>query len=110
MKYEEVQSSGITHIGYDAEKKTLGIKFGAREYHYKDVPPEIHTQLLSAPSKGKFYIQEIQKKFEMAKQGVENGKDGKGREVVPGVSGVAQSPDVPEGTKGTGEGTAEKTR
>ena len=67
MKYEEVQSTGITHIGYDAEKRVLGVKFGTREYHYHDVPAELHTQLLTAPSKGKFYIQEIRPNYKEIK-------------------------------------------
>lgn len=48
-------SSQIATMGYDAETKTLAVKFkSGGEYHYADVPPDKFEELKGAKSKGKF--------------------------------------------------------
>jgi hypothetical protein len=61
MNRKSVRSSNILSIGYDSLTRTLEVEFrcdstshSGRIYHYLDVPPEIHRDLMSAESKGKF--------------------------------------------------------
>lgn len=63
MDYRSVKSSNIESIGYDVETKTLAVKFiSGREYHYHDVDPRLHTELMAAPSIGKFFGEHIRDK------------------------------------------------
>ena len=59
-----VNSSSISAIGYDADTMTLRLAFrtgGMYEYHA--VPESIVRQLMSAPSKGKYYSRNIKGRF-----------------------------------------------
>lgn len=54
-----VESSQIKSIGYDPSTKTLEVEFHARGekypesvYHYHEVSPETHANLMKAESKG----------------------------------------------------------
>ena len=59
-----VQSSMMTAVGYDAQNKTLRIRFiQDADYDYSGVPPEIYQSLLSAESKGKYYHRYIKGLF-----------------------------------------------
>lgn len=59
-----VQSSMMTAIGYDAQQKTLRIRFiQDADYDYSGVPPEIYQGFLSAESKGKYYHRYIKGKY-----------------------------------------------
>lgn len=61
-------SSQIETMGYDAETKTLAVKFkSGGEYHYTGVPPEKFEELRSAKSKGKFLHAKV-KPFHPAKR------------------------------------------
>jgi hypothetical protein len=60
MNRKPVSSSNILSIGYDPLTRTMEVEFGddpdhsGRIYHYLDVPPETHRDLMSAESHGKF--------------------------------------------------------
>jgi KTSC domain len=57
-----VESSQIKAIGYDAETRTLAVKFnfGAGAiYHYPDVAPETHEAFVNAESIGQFFGKHI---------------------------------------------------
>lgn len=69
IELKEVQSSNITHIGYDAATKTLIVKFitsltnkGSAKWSYAEVPPEKHEELMAAESKGKYFHTHIRNK------------------------------------------------
>ena len=48
-----VESSNVAAIGYDADSRELRVQFkGGAIYRYVGVPPEVHTALMGAPSKG----------------------------------------------------------
>lgn len=48
MNYQNVNSSNITAIGYDADERKLGVRFSnGSHWQYTDVPPEIHVQLVT---------------------------------------------------------------
>jgi len=55
-----VDSSNIALVGYDATRTVLEVTFhGGSVYEYYDVPSHVHRELLSAPSKGKYFHQFI---------------------------------------------------
>ncbi len=64
IKYEKINSSNISHAGYDNDSMTLWIKFvDSGTYQYFDVPFEVYNGLLSAPSAGKYFFKEIRGKY-----------------------------------------------
>lgn len=64
MKLVPVRSSNIEAVGYDPATRTMGVRFkGGMTYHHLDVSPEAHGALMSAPSKGAHYHQNVKGKF-----------------------------------------------
>ena len=64
IQRQQVVSSDIASIGYDAASQTLEIEFHATGiYRYFSVPQEVFDSLLATPSPGKFLIQNIKGKF-----------------------------------------------
>ena len=57
MDYEPVDSSMISHVGYDAERQQLGVRFkrGAAEHTFADVPQDVFDTMVSSDSVGKFF-------------------------------------------------------
>jgi len=56
IEMHEVKSSLLSAIGYDADKKTLAVKFKTGiEYHYSNVEPDAFKALKSAESVGKHF-------------------------------------------------------
>jgi len=59
VQSQRVDSSVILSVGYDQRRKILKIRFrNGRTYYYLSVPAEIHHNLLTAPSIGK-YLNEV---------------------------------------------------
>jgi lysyl-tRNA synthetase class 2 len=57
---QELDSSVVKAAEYDPESHTLEIEIkNGRLYRYEDVPEDIYTELLNAPSKGSFFNKEI---------------------------------------------------
>ena len=83
MQREEVKSSQLVSIGYDAEKQILEIEFKAIKkptgqevagavYQYFEVPPETHKAIMDEAvneggSVGRYFGKEIRGKFKFAK-------------------------------------------
>lgn len=68
---KEVNSSTISHIGYDAEKRVMSIQFksGAKPvYDYADVEPEDHARLMTAESIGSHLHHHIKPKYRGVKR------------------------------------------
>jgi len=61
MDYQSVNSSNISHIGYDDATGTLGVRFkgSGKEYHYPGVPRDKFSELASAPSVGSHFAKYI---------------------------------------------------
>jgi len=60
MKRLAVESTTIRSVGYDEGSKILEIEFQSGEvYQYLDVPSAVHSKLLSAESKGRYFNGEI---------------------------------------------------
>lgn len=56
-----VQSSNLSHVGYDADTQTLHVQFknGGRRGTHANVPPELHQAMMSSDSLGGFYARHI---------------------------------------------------
>jgi hypothetical protein len=64
IERKPVQSSDLASVGYDAKLRLLEIEFHSGGiYRYREVPPEIHGQLLAAGSKGRFFATRIRDQF-----------------------------------------------
>lgn len=61
----EVQSSNIAAVGYTGVTETLFIRFKGKTtiYAYQDVPAEVHAELMSSESIGRYYAQHIKKVY-----------------------------------------------
>jgi hypothetical protein len=66
---QKVTSSDIASVGYDEATGTLEIEFHATgRYRYFSVPKAVYTDLLTTPSPGKYFLQNIKGKFAWEKQ------------------------------------------
>jgi hypothetical protein len=64
MLRQPVQSSDLNSVGYDNEGHILEIAYNSGGiYQYQNVPEEVYSQLLSAPSKGKYFHAFIKNKY-----------------------------------------------
>lgn len=57
VKNAQVASTAIKSFDYDPKKEDLDIQFagGSKKYRFPDVPSEVVSEWMEAPSKGKFY-------------------------------------------------------
>ncbi|MYH90940.1 MAG: KTSC domain-containing protein [Gammaproteobacteria bacterium] len=70
MQRHSVASSNLASVGYDVATQTLEIEFLSRSvYQYYNVPEIIHTQLMAAGSKGKFFHQYIRNAYPYSRVG-----------------------------------------
>jgi hypothetical protein len=60
MKPIAVDSTSLETIAYDPDREILEIGFRDQKvYQYVRVPPRVHEDLLSAPSKGSYFNRQI---------------------------------------------------
>lgn len=60
---KDVQSSVISHIGYEPEKRELTVRFHNGTFHtYEDVSSEEYSNFLGAESLGKHFNENFRKK------------------------------------------------
>ena len=65
---KEVQSSNITHVGYDKSTETLFIRFrNSGTYCYEGVSAAQHNALVTAKSIGKHFHEAIRSRFKGVK-------------------------------------------
>ena len=70
MLRESVQSSNLRSVGYDELQQIVEIEFhGGGIYQYSNVPSEVHSGLMDASSKGKFFAQFIRDRFHTRRVG-----------------------------------------
>jgi len=69
IKRIPVASSNIASVGYDKEAHILEIEFhhGAI-YQYVDVPEKVYEELMSSPSQGAYFKNELKDKFKYQKK------------------------------------------
>ena len=60
MERYPVTSTSLRSVGYDPQSKLLEIEFtNGKVYRYRDVPLEMHKDLLRSESLGKFFNTKI---------------------------------------------------
>jgi hypothetical protein len=68
MQRENVESSNLRSVGYDAERQILEIEFTSGSvYQYFNVPASVYEALMSASSKGQYHIQWIKHSYRYQK-------------------------------------------
>lgn len=61
----QVQSSGLTSVGYSKRKHFLEIEFSSGAvYRYLNVPPSVYRDLMAADSKTRYYDQLIKRNYQ----------------------------------------------
>jgi len=68
---QPVESSALKAVGYDSATQILTVIFkksGAR-YDYKQVPQKVFKNLMTAPSKGSYFMKNIKGKYESTRKG-----------------------------------------
>ena len=64
IKREAVQSSALASVGYSKRLHALEIEFrNGAIYRYLNVAPAIYHDLMIAPSKARFYDENIRRKY-----------------------------------------------
>ncbi len=64
MERKRVNSSKIRAVGYDPKSQILEIEFSdGRVNQYRGVSPEVHRQLMAAPSPTSFFEDKIDESF-----------------------------------------------
>lgn len=64
IEMQQVQSSNITRIGFDAAAGKLYVEFTSGTlYEYEGIAPELFESFMKAESKGRFFGAEIRPKF-----------------------------------------------
>lgn len=65
---QKIENSHLTACGYDSGTRTLIVEFaGGATYVYDDVPAEVHSDLMSAESKGRYFHRKIRDAFKATK-------------------------------------------
>lgn len=69
-KETSVASTAVKTIGYNPKNGNLDIQYtsGNTKYRYPNVPPEVITEFLNSPSKGKYLYYVIRPKYSTAKR------------------------------------------
>ena len=69
FKETAVSSTAVRSIDYNPKNGNLDIQYtsGSKKYRYPNVPPEVVTEFLDSPSKGKYLYYEIAPKYSINK-------------------------------------------
>lgn len=60
-----VDSTNLASVGYDRDARVLEVEFRTGSiYRYRAVPADVFADLMSAPSKGRFFAREIRDKYQ----------------------------------------------
>ena len=67
---QDVESTLIEQVGYDAATQTLTVKLvtDGSVYEYMGVPQEVYDQLMAAESKGNFFTKNIKNVYKFQKK------------------------------------------
>lgn len=60
---ETVKSSAIRAVGYDPDTETLALQMATGLYHYGNVPPKVHAELMASDSIGSYFATEIRGRY-----------------------------------------------
>ena len=68
MERQNVSSSNLRSVGYDAQSQILEIEFrNGRVYQYYEVPQDIYKDLMTAASKGSYFNDVIKDAYNTAR-------------------------------------------
>lgn len=68
MKRTAVASSTLNSAGYDSQTMTLELEFTSGDvYQYFDVPVDVYLKLRQSESLGRFFNEQIKKKYRFMK-------------------------------------------
>lgn len=68
MKRQDVDSSMLASVGYDAKTQTLEVEFNnGGVYQYFDVEEEVYKNLLSAESIGSYFYHNIRDDYDYSR-------------------------------------------
>lgn len=68
MKRQQVESSNLASVGYDAENEILEVEFNhGGVYQYFDVPENVYEELMNASSHGVYFSANIRNDYEYQK-------------------------------------------
>lgn len=64
IKRVPIESSALATVGYSRRLRALEIEFrNGAIYRYLDVEPDVYERLMNAPSKARFYDENIRRKY-----------------------------------------------
>jgi hypothetical protein len=64
VRREPVSSSSLQSVGYDPQSRILEIEFhGSGVYQYEDVSQDTYSELMAAPSKGRYFAERIRDRY-----------------------------------------------
>ena len=67
-EWQQADSSAIDRYRYDSINRRFYVRFNnGRTYYYDDVPPSTYENFQDAPSKGRFFVENIQRRFEASR-------------------------------------------
>lgn len=70
MKRDQLSSTNIASVGYDAPSETLEVEFvNGSVYQYYNVPQSVYDSLIVAPSPGGFLAYHIKNAFPFSRVG-----------------------------------------
>jgi predicted DNA-binding protein with PD1-like motif len=67
VKRTPVTSSNIMSVGYDPASQTLEVAYATGIYQYAEVPPEVHLNLMTAGSKGRYLAAHVKPHYAATK-------------------------------------------
>ncbi|HSD61139.1 MAG TPA: KTSC domain-containing protein [Burkholderiales bacterium] len=64
MERKRVSASNIRSVGYEPSSQTLEVEFtSGRIVQYSRVSPEVHRRLMSSPSPGSYFKDNIEEEY-----------------------------------------------
>ncbi len=64
MRLDTVESTMLHAVGYDPELRVLEVIFNSGSiYLYRDVPQDVYDGLMSADSKGQYFLETIRERY-----------------------------------------------
>ena len=63
MEMKRLSASGLKAAGYDERNRKLVVETTAGTFEYANVSPEIYRCLMSSPTPGSYYREEIAEEF-----------------------------------------------
>jgi hypothetical protein len=63
MEMKRLNAAGLKAAGYDERDRKLVVETTAGTFEYANVSPEIYRRLMSSPTPGSYYREQIEEEF-----------------------------------------------